>query len=156
MAYNVDKIKLRPDTDLQFNTLQDDIVFAVINGSELELALNGYVRKTSSPVLTAPPSCEVCLINSLSSEAGSAQLGTTHVNIYVPDITDCTGQAGVPAVSANHSRLKHLAELAYKLLKQHYCENGWSFTCIAQDVLEERQLQCHRLWLKLRFVFHNV
>lgn len=156
MALNVDDIQLRPDSDLQFNTLQDDIVFVLLSGSELEKELKGYIRKASSPVLTAPPSCEVCLISSLSNEASSAQQGTTNVNIYVPDITDCTGQAEVPAVSADNSRLKHLAELAYSLLKKHYCENGWCFTCVAQDVLEEKQLQCHRVWLKLRFVFHNV
>lgn len=156
MALNVDEITLRPDSDLQFNTLQDDIVYVVLNGSELAQELQGYIRKTSSPVLTSPPTCEVCTISSLSNEAASAQLGTTNVNIYVPDITDCTGQVGVPAVSANTERLKHLAELAYRMLKQHYCENGWCFTCVAQDVLEERQLQCHRIWLKLRFVFHNV
>lgn len=159
MAINVDDIKLRPDSDLQFNTLQDDIVYVVLAGSELEKELQkkqGYIRKTSNPVLTAPPTCEVCLISSLSNEASSAQQGTTNVNIYVPDITDNTGQTGVPAVSADNSRLKHLAELAYSLLKQHYCENGWCFTCVAQDVLEEKQLQCHRVWLKLRFVFHNV
>lgn len=156
MALNVDDIKLRPDSDLQFNTLQDDIVYVLLNGSELAQELQGYIKKTSSPVLTAPPSCEVCLISSLSNEASSAQQGTTNVNIYVPDISDCTGQAGVPAVSADNSRLKHLAELAYKLLKKHYCENGWGFTCVAQDTLEEKQLQCHRIWLKLRFVFHNV
>lgn len=159
MAVNVDDIKLRPDSDLQFNTLQDDIVYVVLHGSELEQELTqqgGYIRKTSSPVLASPPTCEVCTISSLSNEADSAQLGTTNVNIYVPDITDCTGQAGVPAVSANTSRLKHLAELAYGLLKKHYCENGWGFTCVAQGVLEERQLKCHRVWLKLRFVFHNV
>lgn len=156
MAVNVDDIKLRPDSDLQFNTLQDDIVFVLLNGSELAKELKGYIRKVSSPVLTAPPSCEVCLISSLSNEASSAQQGTTNVNIYVPDITDNTGQTGVPAVSADNSRLKHLAELAYSLLKQHYCENGWCFTCVAQDVLEEKQLQCHRVWLKLRFIFHNV
>ena len=156
MALNVDDIKLRPDSDLQFNTLQDDIVYVLLSGSELAQELKGYIRKTSSPVLTSPPTCEVCLISSLSNEASSAQLGTTNVNIYVPDITDCTGQAGVPAVSADNSRLKHLAELAYSLLKKHYCENGWCFTCVAQDTLEEKQLQCHRIWLKLRFVFHNV
>ena len=156
MALNVDDIQLRPDSDLQFSTLQDDIVYVVLNGSVLAQELQGYIRKTSSPVLTSPPTCEVCTISSLSNEAASAQLGTTNVNIYVPDITDCTGQAGVPAVSANTDRLKHLAELAYGLLKKHYCENGWSFTCVAQDVLEERQLKCHRVWLKLRFVFHNV
>lgn len=156
MALNVDDIKLRPDSDLQFNTLQDDIVYVLLSGSELAQELNGYIRKTSSPVLTSPPTCEVCLISSLSNEASSAQQGTTNVNIYVPDITDCTGQAGVPAVSADNSRLKHLAELAYTLLKKHYCENGWCFTCVAQDILEEKQLQCHRIWLKLRFVFHNV
>lgn len=156
MALNVDEIKLRPDSDLQFNTTQDDIVYVLLNGSELAQELKGYIRKTSSPVLTAPPSCEVCMISSLSNEASSAQQGTTNVNIYVPDITDCTGQAGVPAVSADNSRLKHLAELAYSLLKKHYCENGWGFTCVAQDVLAEPQLKCHRVWLKLRFVFHNV
>ncbi len=156
MALNVDDIKLRPDSDLQFSTLQDDIVFVLLNGSELAQQLNGYIRKASSPVLTSPPSCEVCVISSLSNEASSAQQGTTNVNIYVPDITDCTGQAGVPAISADNSRLKHLAELAYSLLKKHYCENGWGFTCVAQDVLAEPQLKCHRVWLKLRFVFHNV
>lgn len=156
MAITVDDIKLRPDSDLQFNTLQDDIVFVALNGSQLAQELKGYIRKTSSPVLTAPPSCEVCTISSLSNEAASAQLGTTNVNIYVPDITDNTGQKGVPAVSADTSRLKHLAELAYMVLKQHYCENGWCFTCVAQDILAEPQLECHRVWLKLRFVFHNV
>lgn len=155
MAFDVNTIQLRADSDLQFNTLQDDILYAVLNGSVLAQELKGYIRKTSSPQLTAPPECEACLISSLSNEAGSAQLGTSNVNIYVPDITDCTAQ-GVPAVSADTSRLKHLAELAYSVLKQHYCENGWCFTCVAQDVLEERQLQCHRVWLKLRFVFHNV
>lgn len=58
MAINVDSIKLRPDSDLQFNTLQDDIVYVVLAGSELEKELQktqGYIRKTSSPVLTAPP-----------------------------------------------------------------------------------------------------
>ncbi|MCM1022204.1 MAG: hypothetical protein NC403_08380 [Muribaculaceae bacterium] len=153
---DVNDIKLRPNTDLQFNTLQDDIVYVVLSGSKLAQELQGCIYKTSNPVLTMPPTSEVCYISSLSNEADSAQLGTTNVNIYVPDITDCTKQAGVPAISANTSRLKHLAELAYEALKQHYCENGWCFTCIAQDVLEERQLQCHRLWLKLRFVFHNV
>lgn len=156
MALDVDDIKLRPNSDMQFNTLQDDIVYVLLSGSKLATELKGYIRKTSSPVLATPPSCEVCLISSLSNEASSAQQGTTNVNIYVPDITDCTGQAGVPAVSADMSRLKHLAELAYSLLQQHYCENGWCFTCVAQDILEEKQLQCHRLWLKLRFVFHNV
>lgn len=156
MAVNVNDIRLRPDSDMQFNTLQDDIVYAVLNGSALAQELHGYIRKTSTPVFNAPPTCEVCAISSLSNEAASAQLGTTNVNIYVPDITDCTAQAGVPAISADTCRLKHLAELAYSVLKKHYCENGWCFTCVAQDVLEEPQLQCHRVWLKLRFVFHNV
>lgn len=156
MALELDDIQLQPDTDLQFNTLQDDIVYVALVNSVLAQQLKGYIRKTSSPVLDVPPTCEVCSISSLSNEAGSAQLGTTNVNIYVPDITDCTGQAGVPAVSADTDRLKYLAALAYSVLKKHYCENGWSFTCVAQDVLEEKQLQCHRVWLKLRFVFHNV
>jgi hypothetical protein len=84
------------------------------------------------------------------------QLGTSNVNIYVPDTTTNTNHANEPAdTEANTARIKQLAGLAYAALRKHYCENGWAFECVAQDVIEEAALHCHRIWLKIRFNFHN-
>lgn len=155
MESNVNNIAMQED--MQFNTLQDDILYAVLAASELAAELTGEIRKSQKPLRSQPPMVEDCIISSLSIEGGSVQLGTSNVNIYVPDLHTCPTQEGEPAdTEADHARIKQLAGLAYKALKSHYCENGWAFECVAQDVIEERALHCHRLWLKIRFNFHNT
>lgn len=151
---NVDEIPMQED--MQFNTLQDDILYMVLTNSKLANELTGAIRKSQKPLRNQPPKVEDCIISSLSIEAGSVQFGTSNVNIYVPDIPACTTHPSEPAdTEAATARIKQLAGLAYAALKSHYCENGWSFECVAQDVIEEAALHCHRIWLKVRFNFHN-
>ncbi len=154
MATKVEDIPLQED--MQFNTLQDDILYVVLTQSELAKELTGSIRKSQKPQRNQPPTVEDCVISSLSIESGSVQFGTSNVNIYVPDIHACTTHASEPAdTEAASERIKQLAGLAYAALKKCYCENGWSFECVAQDVIEEAALNCHRIWLKIRFNFHN-
>ena len=151
---NVDDIPMQEG--MQFNTLQDDILYVVLTQSELAKQLTGSIRKSQKPRRNQPPKVEDCIISSLSIESGSVQFGTSNVNIYVPDIPACTPHPNEPAdTEADTERIKQLAGLAYAALKSHYCENGWSFECVAQDVIEEAALHCHRIWLKVRFNFHN-
>lgn len=142
---------------MQFNTLQNDIIYVVLAQSELAQELTGGIRKSQKPQRTQPPTVEDCVISSLSIEGGSVQFGTTNVNIYVPDKPDTTtSNASEPAQwEVNTDRIKQLAGLARKVLTKHYSNNGWAFELVAQDVLEEAALHCHRLWLKIRFNFHN-
>lgn len=151
---NVDNIGMREE--MQFNTLQDDILYVQLANSELAKEITGVVRKRTKMTDTAPATREDCYITSLSLPAGSVQLGTSHVNIIVPDKTDCTLAGVAQTFSANTERIKQLAELAYKVLGKHYCENGWCYTCEEQDVIAEADMQAHRLWFKVRFNFHNV
>lgn len=142
--------------DMQFNTLQDDILYVVLTSSELAKQLTGTIRKCQKPQRNQPPTVEDCIISSLSIESGSVQFGTSNVNIYVPDIPTSSTTSNEPAnTEAATARIKQLAGLAYSALKRCYCENGWSFECVAQDVIEEAALHCHRIWLKIRFNFHN-
>lgn len=141
---------------MQFNTLQDDILYVVLNGSELAKELNGVVRKGVKPTDVAPTTKECCLISSLSLPAGSVQLGTSHVNIIVPDKTDCTAEGVAPTFSVDSERIKLLAGLACDVLEKHYCGKGWSYTLAEQDVIAEPSMQAHRLWLKISFNFHNI
>lgn len=151
---NIDELPMQED--MQFNTLQDDILYIVLTQSELAKKLTGVIRKSQKPLRSQPPKVEDCIISSLSIESGSVQLGTSNVNIYVPDTTTNTNHANEPAdTEANTARIKQLAGLAYAALRKHYCENGWAFECVAQDVIEEAALHCHRIWLKIRFNFHN-
>lgn len=149
----LDEMMLRKG--MQFNTLQDDILYKVLVGSELAQELTGCIRKGIKPTDVAPVTREDCTISSLALPAGSVQLGTSHVNIIIPDLTDCTAP-GAQTLSADTARIKLLAELAYKCLEKHYCENGWAFTWEQQDVIAEPELHAHRLWIKIRFNFHNV
>jgi hypothetical protein len=151
---NVDNIGMREE--MQFNTLQDDILYVQLANSELAKEITGVVRKRTKMTDTAPATREDCYITSLSLPAGSVQLGTSHVNIIVPDKTDCTLAGVAQTFSANTERIKQLAELAYKVLRKHYCGNGWCYTCEEQDVIAETDMQAHRLWFKIRFTFHNV
>lgn len=151
---NVDDIMLQEG--MQFNTLQDDILYMVLAGSAFAKELNGEIRKRRFVTDTKPATKESCTISSLSIPAGSVQLGTSHVNIIVPDKTDCTAQSVARTFDVNTERIKQLAGLAYEVLREHYCENGWSYTCAEQDVIAEPQMQAHRLWFKISFNFHNI
>lgn len=151
---NVDNIVTMRE-GMQFNTLQDDILYVQLANSELAQEITGVVRKRTKMTDTAPATREDCYITSLSLPAGSVQLGTSHVNIVVPDKTDCTLAGVAQTFSANTERIKQLAELAYAVLEKHYCENGWAYTCEEQDVIAEPNMQAHRLWFKIRFNFHN-
>ena len=153
MATNVDNIML--NNDMQFNTTQSDILYMVLSNSQLASSITGEVRKANRVTYAAPVRKEDCIISSLSIEAGSVQLGTSHVNIIVPDKTDCTAQGNGTTYSEDGKRIKLLAGLAYDVLQKHYCENGWSFTCVEQDVIAEPTWQAHRIWFKIRFIFHN-
>lgn len=84
---NVDDIPMQEG--MQFNTLQDDILYMVLTQSELAKELTGTIRKSQKPQRNQPPTVEDCIISSLSIEAGSVQFGTSNVNIYVPDIHAC-------------------------------------------------------------------
>ncbi len=151
---NVDEI-VNMREGMQFNTLQDDILYVQLANSELAQELTGEVRKRTKMTDNAPATREDCYITSLSLPAGSVQLGTSHVNIIVPDKTDCTLAGVAQTFSANTGRIKQLAELAWAVLEKHYCENGWAYTCEEQDVIAEPNMQAHRLWFKIRFNFHN-
>jgi hypothetical protein len=83
------------------------------------------------------------------------QIGTSNVNIYVPDLPDSTTAPDATNYDANTGRIKQLAGLAYKVLEKHYCDNGWVFECVMQDVIAEPDIKCHRIWFKIRFIFHN-
>ena len=152
---NVDNI-VNMREGMQFNTLQDDILYVQLAQSELAKEITGVVRKRTRMTDTAPATREDCYITSLSLPAGSVQLGTSHVNIIVPDKTDCTLAGVAQTFSANTQRIKQLAELAYKVLEKHYCGFGWAYTCEEQDVIAEPAMQAHRLWFKIRFNFHNT
>ena len=134
----------------------DNIVNVQLAQSELAKEITGVVRKRTKMTDTAPATREDCYITSLSLPAGSVQLGTSHVNIIVPDKTDCTLAGVAQTFSANTQRIKQLAELAYKVLEKHYCDFGWAYTCEEQDVIAEPAMQAHRLWFKIRFNFHNT
>ena len=151
---NVDKIVLRKG--MQFNTVQDDILYVVLNNSKLAKELTGVIKKSQKPVRTQPPKVEDCTISSLSIESGTVQLGTSNVNIYVPDKIDCVTQSDASNTDAATQRIKQLAGLAYEVLEKYYSESWGSFECVAQDVIEEAALHCHRIWLKIRFNFHNL
>ncbi len=151
---NVDKVMLQEG--MQFNTLQDDILYMVIAGSELAKELKGDVRKSRFSPENTPATRESCTISSLSILAGSVQFGTSHVNIIVPDKTDCTAKGHAPAFDVDSTRIKLLAGLAKKVLEKHYCENGWSYILAEQDVIAEPQMRAHRLWFKISFNFHNI
>ena len=152
---NVDNI-VNMREGMQFNTLQDDILYVQLAQSELAKEITGVVRKRTKMTDTAPVTREDCYITSLSLPAGSVQLGTSHVNIIVPDKTDCTLAGVAQTFSANTQRIKQLAELEYKGLEKHYCGFGWAYTCEEQDVIAEPAMQAHRLWFKTRFNFHNT
>lgn len=105
---NVDDIPMQEG--MQFNTLQDDILYMVLNQSELAKELTGTIRKSQKPQRNQPPTVEDCIISSLSIEAGSVQFGTSNVNIYVPDIHACTTHPSEPAdTEAATERIKQLA-----------------------------------------------
>lgn len=151
---NVDNIQMRDS--MQFNTLQDDILYMVLANSDFAKELDGEIRKRKHVTDVSPVTKESCTISSLPLLAGTVQLGTSHVNVIVPDITDCTAESVAPTFSADTERIKHLAELAAQVLEKHYCENGWSYTLAEQDVIAEPSMQAHRLWLKISFNFHNT
>ena len=100
---NVDEI-VNMREGMQFNTLQDDILFVQLANSELAQELTGEVRKRTKMTDNAPATREDCYITSLSLPAGSVQLGTSHVNIIVPDKTDCTLAGVAQTFSANTGR----------------------------------------------------
>ena len=133
---NVDNI-VNMREGMQFNTLQDDILYVQLAQSELAKEITGVVRKRTKMTDTAPVTREDCYITSLSLPAGSVQLGTSHVNIIVPDKTDCTLASVAQTFSANTQRIKQLAELAYNVLQKHYCGFGWAYTYEEQDVIAE-------------------
>ena len=112
---NVDKIVLRKG--MQFNTVQDDILYVVLNNSKLAKELTGVIKKSQKPVRTQPPKVEDCTISSLSIESGTVQLGTSNVNIYVPDKIDCVTQSDASNTDADTQRIKQLAGLAYEVLE---------------------------------------
>jgi hypothetical protein len=141
--------------EMQFNTTQDDILYMVLTNSVLQTELTGVIKKGKRPSRKDFAKEEDCTIESLPIPSGSVQLGTSNVNIYVPDIPDNVTVPNATSYDANTTRVKQLAGLAYEVLKQHYCDNGWSFECVMQDVIAEPELKCHRIWLKIRFIFHN-
>ena len=140
---NVDKIVLRKR--MQFNTVQDDILYMVLNNSKLAKELTGVIKKSQKPVRKQPPTVEDCTISSLSIESGTVQLGTSNVNIYVPDKIDSVTQSDASNTDADTQRIKQLAGLAYEALGKYYSNNWGSFECVAQDVIEEAALHCHRI-----------
>ena len=151
----VDDILLRDGA--QLNHVQDDILFVALANSKLKDELNGEIRKCSFVTDTTPVTHESCTISSLPLPIGSVQLGTSHVNLIIPDIPDTTMETEGKAVtySRNDYRVKYITELALEALKDHYSGNGWSFTLDMQDTIAEPQMQAHRIWLKFTFVFHN-
>jgi len=152
MAINVEDIELQEG--MQFNTVQDDILYVLLANSELANELTGVVKKGKRPTRKQNAKVEDCTIQSLDIPDGSVQLGTSNVNIYVPDILDET----VPDVTdydEDTGRIKHLAGLAFKVLEKHYCEKGWGFRTVMQGVFDEPSIQSHRIWFKVRFFFHN-
>lgn len=152
MAINVEDIELRDG--MQFNTIQDDILYVLLSQSELASEITGIIKKGKRPTRKQGAKEEDCTIESLDIPAGSVQLGTSNVNIYVPDILDET----VPNATdydEDTGRIKHLAGLAFKVLEKHYCERGWGFRTVMQGVFAEPAIQSHRIWFKVRFFFHN-
>jgi hypothetical protein len=147
--------EIQLQSEMQFNTIQDDILYVVLNQSVLCNELTGIIKKGKRPSRKDFAREEDCTIESLPIPSGSVQLGTSNVNIYVPDIPDSVTAPNATNYDANTSRIKQLAGLAYEVLKRHYCDNGWSFECVMQDVIAEPDIKCHRIWLKIRFIFHN-
>lgn len=150
----VEDIMLREG--VQLNHVQDDILYVALSNSKLKDELKGEIRKCSFVTDTTPATHESCTISSLPLPTGTVQLGTSHVNIIIPDIPDTTMEEGNAVThSRDDYRVKYITELALDALKDHYSGNGWSFTLDMQDTIAEPQMQAHRIWLKFNFVFHN-
>lgn len=140
---------------MQFNTIQDDILYTVLSNSDLAKVLTGIIKKGVRPSRKDFAKEEDCTIQSLPIPSGSVQYGTSNVNIYVSDKPDSITPPNATNYDANTKRIKQLAGLAFKVLEKHYCDNGWSFECVMQDVIAEPEIKCHRIWFKIRFIFHN-
>ena len=140
---------------MQNSELQDDILYPLLSQSELAKELTGVIKKGKRPNRNEFAQEEDCTIGSLTIAAGSVQQGTSNVNIYVPDVPSIATGNNAQGYEANTERIKQLKAMAYGILKKHYCEKGWSFETVEQGTLEEADMHCHRIWLKIRFMFHN-
>lgn len=142
---------------MQAQEVQDDILYLLLSQSPLKQALRagGEIRKGKRPDRKEFAKQEDCTIGSLSSGAASVQLGTSNVNIYIPDRPSVATGSNAQGYEKDTERIKEIKAIAYPVLKKYYCERGWSFECVEQGTLEEADLHCHRVWFKIRFVFHN-
>lgn len=93
----------------------DSILFQLLSGSTLKTAIKGGIYVGDDRPENSEKE-DVC-INSIDlTQDYLPQLGTSNVNIYVPDTAKKI--AGKQQLKANRTRLKELSEMAIATLKQ--------------------------------------
>lgn len=124
---------------------QDGILYRRLQGSPLQQAVTGEVCQWKRP---NGSTLEDIVINSLPIGDGSAQRGTSNVNVYVADIE--TGGGKMP----DSGRMHVLAGLALQTLKEGYGPD-YNFWLVNQGTIAEPETDQHYINFRIDFKFHN-
>ena len=125
----------------------ETILYQLIQGSALDTACNGVIRKGQRPYDSDK---EDIIINSPTGTIGQTQRMVANVNIYVKDII-------VPGDShdtiKDSARIKVLSDLAVALLEEHY-DVDYNFFSTNLWVMAEPDRKQHFINIRMDFVSH--
>lgn len=127
---------------------QTTIIFKKVNTSPLKTAISGIVSKNWGP---ADSGKEEIVVNSITTDSGTAQFGTVNVNIHVPNVTKKIN--GQDQVQPDNARFEALGAVAKEVLQRGHGPN-YNYWTESQQLIRDPSGNWF-LNFRLRFKYHN-
>ena len=127
----------------------DSILFGLLKSSPLISSLSGGIYAGQRPDGSVK---EDIVINTISlSQAYEPQIGTSNVNIHVPDKLQTIG--GAQMKIENRARLKQLTEQVLSILRSAVVP-GLSITVASQNTVNDAEINQHFVNIRIDWFIH--
>lgn len=128
---------------------QTTIIFKAIDTSALKAAITGRVSKDWGP---SNSDKEEIVVNSITVDNETAQIGISNVNIHVPNIS--VKIDGIDQEQPNNKRFTALGNIAKGILESGFGSN-YNYWTENQQKVRDPQTGNWYLNFRVRFKYHN-
>lgn len=127
----------------------DTILYQVLTSPTITGAISGKVYKRQRPLNSDKVDVVVNTIDLTQNYA--PQIGTSNVNIHVPDLT--VSISGVQQKVADEVKMKSVSTLVLDLIRSTII-TGLSMTVEAQNIIQEAEINQHYVNIRISWNIH--
>ncbi len=127
----------------------DTILFQKLKASAISSEITGGIYKRKRPLNSVK---EDIVVNTITlSQDFHPQLGTSNVNIHVPDVS--VSISGVSQKMPNEARMKELSEMVISLIRDSFVQ-GLLMNLESQTVITDPETDQHYVNIRVNWNIH--